>query len=197
MAPPRGLRLLFFGASGLFAVLATPRAGGAQPDAARPRYTAADVEFMQGMIFHHAQAIEMSALVPGRTKLVPLQMLAERITVSQRDEIRLIRHWLLDHREEAPPAESAEHHGHQMPGMLSAEQITELTEATGSKFERLFLEGMIRHHEGALTMVANLFATQGAGQDVDIFRFASDVEADQRAEISRMRLLLKRMTESQ
>lgn len=170
-------------------------------DTTRPRYTKADIEFMQGMIAHHGQAIVMSALVPTRTDAVPLRMLAERITVSQRDEIRLMRTWLLDHHEAAPTGDEHQmHHDGQgamtlMPGMLTAEQLAGLEAAKGRTFERLFLESMIRHHEGALTMVATLFGTTGAGQDVDIFRFASDVEADQRAEIARMRALLKPLKE--
>ncbi len=163
----------------------------------RPRHTQADVEFMRGMIAHHGQAIVMSALVPSRTERVPLRMLAERITVSQRDEIKLMRTWLLDRHEEAPAADAHQmHHAAGalmalMPGMLTAEQLAELEAATGPAFERLFLAAMIRHHEGALTMVATLFGTPGGGQEVDAFRFASDVDADQRAEIRRMRALLE------
>ena len=190
-----------FSVAGLVAIMTVTRPDVApgQTDAARPHYTTADVEFMQGMIAHHGQAILMSALVPSRTKMVPLQMLAERITVSQRDEIRLMRTWLLDHHEQTPDADPHEMHIHAgmtlMPGMLTADQLAQLEQAKRRAFERLFLEGMIRHHEGAITMVTTLFATTGAGQDVDIFRFASDVEADQRAEIARMQALLKPMKE--
>jgi len=171
-----------------------PAAGQVAADTARPRHTRADVAFMQGMIAHHGQAIVMSDLVPARTTRVPLRMLAERIKISQQDEIRLMRTWLLDRHEEAPePDAHQSHHAGGavlMPGMLTADQITRLGAATGPAFERLFLEFMIRHHEGALTMVASLFASPGAGQEVDAFRFASDVDADQRAEIRRMRNLL-------
>jgi uncharacterized protein (DUF305 family) len=121
-------------------------------------------------------------------------MLAERITVSQRDEIRLMRTWLLEHHETAPGPDAHQMHhdgGALMPGMLTPAEIATLGAASGAEFERLLLEFMIRHHEGALTMVAALFATPGAGQEVDVFRFASDVDADQRAEIRRMRALLK------
>lgn len=184
--------------AGLFAILVLTgaRTTSAQTaaDAARPSHTKADTEFMQGMIAHHGQAIVMSDLVPSRTTRVPIRMLAERITVSQRDEIKLMRTWLLDRHEEAPGADPhAAHHAGAMtlmPGMLTAEQLEQLGAATGPAFERLFLEGMIRHHEGAVTMVAKLFASPGAGQEVDAFRFASDVDADQRAEIRRMRTLL-------
>ena len=179
-------------------VLTSTRTASAQTaaDQARPSHTKADTEFIQGMIAHHGQAIVMSDLVPSRTTRVPIRMLAERITVSQRDEIKLMRTWLLDRHEEAPGADLHQmHHPGAgamtlMPGMLTPEQLEQLGAATGPAFERLFLEGMIRHHEGALTMVAKLFATPGAGQEVDAFRFASDVDADQRAEIRRMRALL-------
>jgi uncharacterized protein (DUF305 family) len=159
-------------------------------DTAKVRHTQADVDFMQGMIAHHGQALEMAALVPSRSQSTPLRMLAERITVSQKDEIGLIRRWLADNGE-AAPAEGHQHGGHLMPGMLTADQMAALAKATGPAFEKLFLEGMIQHHEGAITMVATLFGTPGAGQETDIFRFATDVDADQRAEIRRMRALLK------
>ena len=181
-----------FGLAAILVLTVSP-AAAAQADPARPRHTKADVEFMQGMIAHHAQAIVMSDLVPSRTTRVPIRMLAERITVSQRDEIKLMGTWLQDHHGTAPSPDSHQMHSAAtlMPGMLTADQIAELGAATGAEFERLFLEFMIRHHEGALTMVAGLFATPGAGQEVDVFRFASDVDADQRAEIRRMRALLK------
>lgn len=158
-------------------------------DTGKVRPTRADFDFMQGMIAHHGQALEMAALVPSRTTNTPLRMLAERITVSQKDEIGLIRRWLMDNGGAAP--EEHQHGGHLMPGMLTAEQMAALARATGPAFETLFLEGMIQHHEGAITMVATLFGTPGAGQETDIFRFATDVDADQRAEIRRMRALLK------
>lgn len=159
-----------------------------------PRYATADAEFLQGMIAHHAQAITMSALLPSRTKNGPLNSLAERIIVSQRDEINLMRRWLLDHGAAAPdPAAHPEHaaHGTLMPGMLTPEQMALLTAATGPEFERRFLESMIQHHEGAIAMVAALYKTQGALQDLQVYQMASDIEADQRAEIARMRILLK------
>ena len=163
---------------------ASPRAVAGQPP---PRYVKADAEFLQGMIAHHAQAITMSALLPSRTKNGPLNSLAERIIVSQRDEIKLMRRWLLEHGAEA------EHHDHGalMPGMLTPDQMAQLAAATGPEFERFFLEGMIRHHEGAITMTTTLFATTGAAQDLVVYKTASDIEADQRAEIARMRALLK------
>ena len=165
----------------------------------RPKYTRADVEFMQGMIGHHAQALEMTALVEERTTRPDLRMLARRIDVSQRDEILLMQTWLRDRGEMAPQASShAMHHGHGaghgaghlMPGMLSPEQMEQLKASTGDGFYRLFLEFMIVHHEGALTMVETLFASAGAGQDTDVYRFAADVDVDQRMEIDRMQQML-------
>lgn len=181
----------------------TQAASPANP-AAKPGYTKADVEFMQHMIGHHAQALEMTALVPERTTSEPIHYLAQRIAVSQRDEIALMRHWLEARGQAAPdPASAHEHHamGHGgvalMPGMLTAAELGRLAAARGAEFDRMFLEFMIRHHEGALTMVASLFATPGAGQEAEVFRFASDVETDQRAEIARMRALLNTIARSQ
>lgn len=158
--------------------------------------TPADVRFMQGMIVHHAQAIEMAGLVGARSTRSDLRVLAEKIDVSQKDEIAMMRRWLTDHHEAAPDPLAAHEHMVDvnarmiMPGMLTAEQMAALARAKGAGFDRLFLAGMIQHHEGALTMVAELFATPGAAQLSEIFRFASDVDADQRAEIARMRALL-------
>ena len=169
-------------------------------DRVRPRYTAADVRFMQGMIAHHAQALAMTNLVPTRTSRDDMRLLAERIDVSQRDEIALVRQWLESRHEEVPNLEARHGHhdaaGHQalMPGMLTKEELAQLAKATGTEFDRLFLQFMIRHHEGALTMVAELFGTNGAGQEPEIFRFASDVDADQRAEIARMRAILETLS---
>lgn len=169
---------------------------------AKPRYTQADVEFMQHMIGHHAQALVMTGLVPERTTSESMRQLAQRIEVSQRDEIALMRHWLEAREQAAPnPGGAHEHHeamdhagaGMLMPGMLTSAQLAQLAAAKGAEFDRMFLEFMIRHHEGALTMVASLFATPGAGQEAEVFRFASDVDTDQRAEIARMRTLLSAM----
>jgi uncharacterized protein (DUF305 family) len=152
---------------------------------------------MQHMIGHHAQALEMTKLVPARTSREDLRLLAERIEVSQRDEIAQMRQWLA-HRGEAPPAPDAHQHaamghGPSMPGMLTAAELEQLAAASGTGFERLFLEKMIRHHEGAITMVRRLFGTPGAAQETETYRFATEVEADQRAEIARMRALLSRL----
>lgn len=167
-------------------------AGGA-PMAARAPHVAADVAFMQGMIAHHLQAIEMTALVAGRTQRQEIERLARRIEASQDDELELMRRWLAE-RDEAVPDEHA-HHAHHaggapMPGMLSAQEIARLAAASGAEFDRLFLESMIRHHEGALVMVAELFAVEGAGQEPELFQFASHVDSDQRIEIARMQRML-------
>jgi uncharacterized protein (DUF305 family) len=167
-------------------------AQGAEPDA--------DTRFMQGMIAHHAQAVEMVALIPTRSSRADMRLLGQRIDVSQRDEIAMMRRWLQDHHQEVPNVDA--HHEHQnmsghemlMPGMLTNDQMTRLANATGAAFDTLFLAGMIQHHEGALAMVAQLFATPGAGQQSQVFAFASDVDADQRAEINRMRALLTTLT---
>jgi uncharacterized protein (DUF305 family) len=152
-----------------------------------PRTSDADVQFMQGMIAHHAQAVEMTALVGARSQRQEMRLLAGRITASQEDEMAFMRGWL-DARGHAAPDAHAHHAdgGTLMPGMLTPDEMARLTASTGADFDRLFLEGMIKHHAGALTMVADLFATRGAGQDTEIFSFASDVDADQRIEIARM-----------
>lgn len=153
------------------------------------RYTAADVRFMQGMIAHHRQALEMAALVPERTANEAIRLLAERIDVSQQSEIARMQRWLARRCEATSDAVSHAHHEH-MPGMLSAEEMARLAAARSADFDRLFLEGMIHHHVGALVMVDELFAAHGAGQEPELFQLASDVDADQRAEIARMQRLL-------
>ncbi len=168
------------------------------PDAvaARAPVTAADVAFVQGMIPHHAQALEMTALAPSRTTRADVLTMAGRIEVAQADEIAWMQRWLRDHAPSAGDAAHATHGGHSahaghlMPGMLTPDEMTALAAATGADFDRLFLTGMIRHHEGALTMVEELFAAPGAAQDPLVFRFATDIDADQRADIARMRAML-------
>ncbi|MDH3733475.1 MAG: DUF305 domain-containing protein [Gemmatimonadota bacterium] len=156
-------------------------------------HTEADIRFMQGMISHHAQAIEMAALIADRAESQGLMLLGRRIDISQRDEIGLMERWLAKRGESGPGNHGhgelgAAHHS-MMPGMLSVDEMARLAAASGTEFDRLFLEGMIEHHEGALTMVAELFAANG-GQEVEVFRFASDVDADQFMEIERMRAML-------
>ncbi len=160
-------------------------------DLSRVQATAADVKFMQGMIHHHAQALDMTDLLAARTQSEDMKKLALRISLSQTDEIKMMRHWLEVRGQEAP-----DEHAHHMPaapmmsGMLTPEEMNRLAAVKGRDFDRLFLEGMIKHHAGALTMVQELFATPGAGQDSEIFAFASDVDADQRMEIDRMGTML-------
>jgi uncharacterized protein (DUF305 family) len=161
-------------------------------DLSRVEHTPADVKFMQGMIGHHAQAIEMVALLRSRTRRRDVQLLGQRIDLSQADEIKMMQEWLRSRSQPLPDPHA--HHiagATLMPGMLTAEEMARLAEATGARFDRLFLEFMIKHHIGALTMVDELFATSGAAQESEIFAFASDVVADQRMEIDRMRAMFK------
>jgi len=167
-------------------------------DLSRVQHTATDVRFMQGMIGHHAQALDMTALVPTRSSRKDMQMFALRIKLSQEDEIKMMEDWLEVRGEEVPGVR--DHHepgGTLMPGMLTAKEINRLREATGAVFDRLFLESMIKHHEGALIMVDELLSTAGAGQETIIAAFASDVVADQRAEMDRMSAMLIAMLKEQ
>ena len=149
---------------------------------------------MQGMIAHHAQALAMTRLVRTRTTAADLRTLAERIDRSQRDEIDLMARWLSARGQPVPDtthlAAGHDDPAHRMPGMLTPEQMRALEESRGGAFDRIFLELMIQHHQGALTMVQQLLSRPGGGQDPEAYRFASDVDADQRAEIARMRSLL-------
>jgi uncharacterized protein (DUF305 family) len=167
-------------------------AAGQATDLSKVAVTSADVRFMQGMIGHHAQAVDMVALVPSRTGRDDMRMLAQRIDVSQTDEINMMRQWLQARGQVLPDPHA--HHvagAALMPGMLTEEEMSRLAAAKGDEFVRLFLQGMIRHHEGALTMVNELFASAGAAQESEIFAFASDVDADQRMEIERMGAMLQ------
>ena len=147
---------------------------------------------MQGMIGHHAQAIEMTTLLKTRTERQDMKLLALRIEVSQTDEIRMMRHWLSDRGQEVPSEHAHHAHGAKlMPGMLTPDEIGQLTAAKGAEFDRLFLQFMIKHHEGAVVMVKDLLAQPGAAQEAEVFAFASDVEADQQMEINRMRGMLR------
>jgi len=161
-----------------------------------PSYVEADVRFMQGMIPHHAQALEMTALVPARTESTALRRLALRMEISQRDEIGLMERWLRSRGEPVPgeAAHGVHGAGELMPGMLTEEQMARLAAARGEEFVRLFLELMIFHHRGALVMVDQLLAAPGGGQASEVFQFASHVEADQRMEIRRMEGMLEAMT---
>ncbi|QYO67313.1 DUF305 domain-containing protein [Leptolyngbya sp. 7M] len=171
--------------------------------ASLPAVSPKDIEFMQGMIMHHAQAVEITDMIAERTSDRDIIMLGERISRSQADEIAFMKRWLT-FRGEKPLPTSGGHAGHDhgghsassskplMPGMLSPEQMRELRNTKGPEFDRLFLEGMIQHHEGALMMVKDLFDTSGAGQDAELFNFATDVDSGQRAEITTMQNLLKK-----
>jgi len=174
-------------------------AAQARADGGRGPYTPADARFMQGMIAHHAQALVMVALAPTNGARSDVRILAERIDVAQRDEIEFMQRWLRERGETVPTVHAAhDMAGHQMPmsdtmmmpGMLSVEQMAELKAARGPDFDRLFLTFMIQHHEGAVTMVEQLFGSPGSGQEINVWRFASDVEADQGSEIARMRAML-------
>ena len=167
-------------------------------DLSQVQATLADVKFMQGMIGHHAQALEMAALLSERSASEDMKLLAKRIEVSQADEIKMMQDWL-QHRGQSLPDPHAHHApgAPLMPGMLTAEEMGKLAAAQGTEFDRLFLQFMIKHHAGALQMVQELFASPGAGQEADIFAFASDVDADQRMEIDRMDAMLAMRKEQQ
>src|SRR5262245_4213392 len=165
-------------------------------DMSKVQATKADIEFMQGMIHHHLQAIDMTNLLAGNTRSDDMRKLGLRMSLSQADEIKMMRRWL-EVRGQVAPDDHASHMSGapMMPGMLSAEEMAHLAVARGREFDVLFLRGMIKHHTGALVMVDDLFKTEGAGQQSEIFAFATDVEADQRADIDRMTAMLTELTE--
>jgi uncharacterized protein (DUF305 family) len=175
-------------------------ASGPAADGGQRRFTEADARFMQHMIAHHAQALVMTALVPTHSSREDMRRLAERMQVSQRDEIAAMQSWLRERGQQVPAVDAhAGHHGAggqhaSMAGMATPAELARLAAARGAGFDRLFLELMIRHHEGALTMVAELFGTPGAGQEPLVYAFASEVDADQRMEIARMREMLNRLS---
>jgi uncharacterized protein (DUF305 family) len=169
-----------------------------------PPRSQADVDFMQGMIMHHSQAVEMTALIPSHTENKDLRSLGARISSSQSDEIKFMQRWLAARGEATsmamPGMSDMDKSGQPMapmamalmPGMLTPEQMDALRKARGAEFDRLFLIGMIQHHNGALIMVKDLFDTAGAGQDADIFNFATDADNTQRAEIKIMQSMLEK-----
>jgi uncharacterized protein (DUF305 family) len=182
------------------------RAVGAEQarDLSKVGATPGDVKFMQGMIHHHAQAIDMTELLKTRTASEDMKKLGLRIQVSQTDEIRMMQRWLQGHGMEAPDPHALHmpgmvmpgmDHGPMMPGMLTPEEMARLAELKGPEFDRFFLQGMIKHHGGAILMVKELFETPGAGQDSTIYAFASDVVADQQMEIDRMSGMLAAIKE--
>jgi uncharacterized protein (DUF305 family) len=174
---------------------ATPPSLGQYP------YSDADVDFMSGMIPHHAQAVVMAGWAKSHGAREDVEILCERINVGQRDEIKLMQQWLRERGLAVPDATSTKHHMKMpngtehdmlMPGMLSDEEMAALDRARGPEFDRLFLEGMIRHHQGAIDMVDVLFKSYGAAQDETVFKFANDVQADQSVEINVMKDMLDR-----
>ena len=188
------------GAPGQASKILSPAIAGTPPRAPAE----ADVSFMQGMIHHHAQAVEMTDLLRTRSHNKKLQALGKRISISQSDEIRYMKQWLEDRGKPLPAGyghmdHSANMKGHDMdmgsmppmPGMLTPDQMKALAKASGSTFDRLFLTGMIQHHTGALVMVEDLFDIAGAGQDNVLFDFATDIDNTQRAEIKIMQGMLK------
>jgi uncharacterized protein (DUF305 family) len=159
------------------------------------QYTEADVRFMQGMISHHAQAIEMTRLLATRSEREVMQQLAKRIELSQEDEIQMMQEWLRVRGQKVTEVDA--HHAHGavlMPGMLTPEEMSQLGEARGLDFDRLFLKFMITHHQGALTMVEELLQQPGAAQDSQLFGFTNDITADQSMEIDRMDLMLRELS---
>ena len=180
----------------------------ARIDSSRMQFTQADVKFMTGMIAHHAQALIMSRLAPENGASKDIQTLAARIINAQKDEIASMQQWLKDRDQPVPKIEIEglnlmveingkpyTHYKH-MKGVLSQQQLVELSKARDTEFDRLFLKYMIEHHAGAVHMVDNLFSTDGAAQDDRAFRLASDIQVDQKTEIERMRLMLSELPES-
>jgi len=170
----------------------------ARADSARLPYTAADIQFMTGMISHHAQAIVMAKMAPTHGASASVQTLCGRIINAQNDEITLMQNWLRDRNQPVPEAKplpmkmvmNGQVMEMLMPGMLTPEQMKQLGAARGKEFDRLFLTGMIQHHQGAIEMVTQLFATPGAAQDEATFKFANNVNVDQNTEIRRMQQML-------
>lgn len=164
-----------------------------------PQQSEADVAFMQGMIMHHAQAVEMTALITSHTENKDVRGLGSRISSSQTDEMKFMERWLAMRGKPIsmamagmPEMDMSGAPMHAMPGMLTEAQMAALRKAKGMAFDRLFLTGMIQHHEGALTMVKGMFETPGAGQDADLFNFATDADNTQRAEIKIMQGMLEK-----
>jgi uncharacterized protein (DUF305 family) len=173
----------------------------AGPDSARRAYTTADVHFMTGMIAHHAQAVLMAGWAPSHGASASLRAMCERIVVGQGDEIVLMQRWLRERHEMVPDGDAShdmmpgmDHN--LMPGMLTPQQLMQLDSARGTEFDRRFLTFMIQHHLGAITMVNELFGAKGGGEEEIVFRFASDVYADQTTEIARMNRMLDALKRS-
>lgn len=174
----------------------TPAASPSAPPpvTSAPSHTAADADFMTGMIGHHAQAVLIAGWAPSHGASRAIQSLCERIVVGQRDEIALMQRWLTEWNLPVPSADAShdmmpgmEHMAHKMmPGMLTRDQLVQLDRATGAGFDRMWLTAMVQHHQGALTMIKDLLAQPGAARDDNVFKFVSDMNADQGIEIERM-----------
>lgn len=195
--PQRGLSMVLAVAAMVGSVRAAQAQAG-QTDSIQRGYTGADVRFMTGMIAHHAQAIVMSRWAPTHGASPQVLTLTQRIINSQQDEIRTMQTWLRDHGQPvpdgSPQALSMAHGDHGlMPGMLTEAQMRELDAARGPEFDRTFLRLMIQHHNGALTMVDDLFGSYGAAQEDLVFKIASEIQSDQTTEIERMRGMLTAM----
>src|SRR5258707_8655778 len=197
----RAMVATFLLASAFVAGCASAPASGLHatpPGLGRLPYTDADVDFMAGMIPHHAQAVVMAGWAPSHGARKDVGIFCERVVVGQGDEIAMMQTWLRDRGQTVPDATSTRHrmkmngveHDMLMPGMLTDEEMAALDRARGPEFDRLFLTGMIKHHQGAIDMVDVLFKAYGAAQDETVFRFASDVYADQSIEIDRMNEML-------
>jgi uncharacterized protein (DUF305 family) len=198
---PGGVSIVQPGAPGHSNKTLTPETASAAPR----KPSEADIQFMQGMIMHHSQAVEMTELLRTRSKDKEVQALGKRISISQTDEMDYMKQWLRDRGEPISAHGSMDMAGMDMagmdhmdmgsmpmmPGMLTPAQMKALAAANGPEFDHLFLTGMIQHHTGALTMVKDLFKSPGAGQDPQLFDFASDVDNTQQAEIDIMRHMLK------
>jgi uncharacterized protein (DUF305 family) len=193
------------GAHGAATQAAAPKDPKPRPDLVAYPYTKADVEFMQGMIPHHAQAVKMCTMAPTHAGKREVKLMCERMLISQRDEIHIMRVWLLDRGQYVPPADATHHkmtmpggmsHDMLMPGMLSDAEMAQLDKARGAAWDRLFLTFMIRHHQGAIKMVEDLLESPGGAQGDDVYAFTSDIFADQTAEIERMQKLLEEVKES-
>ena len=194
--------LVLFGITACSSATQQPIATAAAPAAAgartAPTRSEADVQFMSGMIPHHAQAVLIAGWAATHGARSDIRILCERIVVGQKDEIALMQYWLREHGEAVPAADATHmkmkmngmEHDMLMPGMLNAEQLAQLDKARGAEFDRLFLQAMIGHHEGAITMVDELLGSTHAGQDDVVYRMASDVYADQTTEIERMKKML-------
>lgn len=174
----------------------------AKHDSITRPYTQADIDFMDGMIAHHSQAILMAGWAPSHGASPSIQTLCARIVNAQRDEIHLMQAWLRDRQQTVPAPNPAgmmmtmngKEQPMLMPGMLTPEQLKQLDASRGPDFDRLFLTGMIQHHQGAVSMVHTLFETYGAGEDELIFKLASDINIDQTTEIARMERMLFMMS---